>query len=124
MKILRLASVSNLVLPVHAVPSTGWCRKTLEIVGRFYRFVGMEEIESFLSGGKPLRGVCHVSFDDGERSMYEHAFPVLQELGIPATVFVSPRIIQEHANYWFQDLMALESRMGARILKQAACEEL
>ena len=29
-----------------------------------------------------------VTFDDGERSVLEHAFPVLSELGIPGTVFV------------------------------------
>ena len=29
-----------------------------------------------------------VTFDDGERNVLEHAFPVLSELGIPGTVFV------------------------------------
>ena len=29
-----------------------------------------------------------VTFDDGDRSVLEHAFPVMSELGVPATVFV------------------------------------
>lgn len=114
----------NLVLPVHGVPSKAWFRKVLEVVGRLYTFVGVEEVESCLYGGKRMRGRCHVTFDDGEHTMYEHAFPVLKELGIPATVFVSPHIIRDHANYWFQDLIALASRLGESVLKQAACEEL
>lgn len=30
-----------------------------------------------------------ISFDDGYRSEYEHAFPVLKELGFPAVIFVT-----------------------------------
>ena len=35
------------------------------------------------------RGLCVLTFDDGFRSVYEEAFPVLVEHGMPATVFVT-----------------------------------
>ena len=37
----------------------------------------------------PSRKTFSVTFDDGFRSVYEHGFPVLKQLGVPATVFVS-----------------------------------
>ncbi len=40
------------------------------------------------SGGVPP-GLCVLTFDDGFRSVYEEAFPVLAEHGMPATVFVT-----------------------------------
>ena len=48
-----------------------------------------------------------VSFDDGFRSTYEAGIEVLGRLGVPAVVFQAtgmigaPRLIWEHALYWF-----------------------
>lgn len=42
-----------------------------------------------------------VTFDDGYRDNLEHAVPVLEELGIPATIFVPTRIIDGEARYWW-----------------------
>jgi peptidoglycan/xylan/chitin deacetylase (PgdA/CDA1 family) len=43
---------------------------------------------SALVGGEAPAKAVAVTFDDGFRSVFEHALPVLEELGIPGTVFV------------------------------------
>src|ERR1051325_9148548 len=56
-----------------------------------------------LSGGCPLppRPVC-ITFDDGYGSVAEHAAPVLNSLGWPATVFV-PTAHVGGTNIWDRD---------------------
>lgn len=47
-----------------------------------------EGVQALYEGCLPPRAVC-ITFDDGYRSTYELAHPVLQQFGLPATVFVT-----------------------------------
>jgi peptidoglycan/xylan/chitin deacetylase (PgdA/CDA1 family) len=51
-------------------------------------FVPLEDIVRAHLGGVTLDGKAAVVFDDALVGVYRHALPILQELGIPATVFV------------------------------------
>jgi peptidoglycan/xylan/chitin deacetylase (PgdA/CDA1 family) len=51
--------------------------------------VSLDELgEHFESGAPAARALAAVTFDDGYRNVYEHAFPMLKRKGIPAAVFV------------------------------------
>jgi peptidoglycan/xylan/chitin deacetylase (PgdA/CDA1 family) len=54
-----------------------------------YRVIPLKDLVSFLKGEQqlPKRAVV-LSIDDGHRSIYREAFPILKEYGYPATVFV------------------------------------
>ena len=77
----------------HEMPSmlTGaeMFERHLDLVGRHFRFATLDEIGERLASGEPFHErVAAVTFDDGYRDNYEHAFPILQRKGIPAAVFV------------------------------------
>ncbi len=115
---------TNLVLLFHIVPSKAWFADTLRRVGTLYDFVSARDLESYYYEDGRLTSSCHVTFDDGERSVYENAFPVLREMGIRATVFVSPKVVDEGLNYWFQELRVIRSAVGDARVKEAVCENL
>jgi peptidoglycan/xylan/chitin deacetylase (PgdA/CDA1 family) len=55
-------------------------------------------LQALDAGTLPARVVC-ITFDDGYRSVHDLALPVLQEFGLPATVFVTSGHIGER-NMW------------------------
>jgi peptidoglycan/xylan/chitin deacetylase (PgdA/CDA1 family) len=49
----------------------------------------------------PARKTIAVTFDDGFRSTYEHGYPVLRRLGVPATIFaVTGFVGAQHPMHW------------------------
>ena len=54
--------------------------------------------------GKPLAAI---TFDDGYKNVYQIAYPVLRQLGLPATVFVIPDFSLHGRMPWWERLRAL-----------------
>ena len=53
-----------------------------------YRVVGLGEFIERLTSGASLQSMAALTFDDGYAGVFEHAVPILQALGMPATVFI------------------------------------
>ena len=53
-----------------------------------YDVVPLHEFVDRLTRGAVLRSLAAVTFDDGYTGVFEHAVPILDALGIPATVFI------------------------------------
>lgn len=94
----------------------------IRVIGRHYRFIGAAELDRMLHGGPALDGCCHLTFDDGHETFYTDAMPVLADAGIPVSLFVSPSVIKEGTNYWFQELAYLQTRLEDAVIRDAICE--
>ena len=56
---------------------------------RGYRVVTLSDLYEFFAGKRQLpRNALALTFDDGYKSFHRYAYPVLKELGFPATLFV------------------------------------
>ncbi len=54
-----------------------------------YKVISLYDLDEFLKGEKQLpANAVMLTFDDGYRSVYEYAFPILKEKMMPATVFM------------------------------------
>lgn len=60
----------------------------IDLKSRGYHFIDMDQFERFLAGGSIPDNAILVTFDDGYRSFYTNAYPVLRKLRIPAINFV------------------------------------
>ena len=81
-----------------ALPGTMISRRMLahhlDWLGRHFRLVSLDELGERLMGGNGGgRPLAAVTFDDGYRDVYAHAFPLLKEKGIPAAMFVITDLI-------------------------------
>ena len=86
-------------------------RSHLHALRELVDLVPLDVIVRAGSGGLPLgsgrRPAVALTFDDDLASHVQYALPVLRELGIPATFFLSGRALHGLGPYWFQWLEAL-----------------
>ncbi|MGB9109552.1 MAG: polysaccharide deacetylase family protein [Telluria sp.] len=70
-------------------PTVETFRWQMRLLSRYFNVLSLHEaIVRLAAGSLPPRAVC-ITFDDGYRSVHDLAMPVLNEFGLPATVFVS-----------------------------------
>src|SRR5687767_8778782 len=66
-----------------------------------YRLTSLQSLVDRVSNGAPLDdGVCAVTFDDGWRDNYTHAFPILKKYGVPCTIFLTTNFIDGKEWFW------------------------
>ena len=83
-----------------------------------FEFVTVAELAARARGGEPPPGLVALSFDDGMRDNHAVVLPLLQEYGIPATVYVVSGIIGK-PNPWMSP-GAGERMMTAEELRELA----
>lgn len=72
----------------------------LDFLQKYYRIV---PLVTLCQEPLPVHAVV-ITFDDGFRSVYEHAFPHLKARGLPATCYLATDVIGNHALIWLNEL--------------------
>ncbi len=92
------------VLLFHAVTDRPWFDDVICWLKRRYTMLSLDSLSGVCGGTKEVGKSCHITVDDGDKSFYEVMFPVLRKHGVPASLFVSPKICVEERNFWFQEI--------------------
>lgn len=72
----------------------------LDHVAKYYTIISVADLER---GGSPPRSVA-ISFDDGYRSVYNHAFPALRQRNMCATVYLVTNVVDNVELVWVNEL--------------------
>lgn len=93
----RVLSSPDIYLPQD--PDIEQFRSQMRVLANYFNVLSLSDAVSALEKGIiPARAVC-ITFDDGYRSVHDLAMPVLRELSLPATVFVSSGVLDQN-NMW------------------------
>jgi peptidoglycan/xylan/chitin deacetylase (PgdA/CDA1 family) len=75
-------------------------REQLESLRRHFVVLPIAELASLARSGRAPRNAVALTFDDGYRDNYTHAFPILRELGLPATIFLTTDAVDHDRMIW------------------------
>jgi len=83
-------------------------------LARHYAVVPLRELLDRLAANRPLRGLATITFDDGYWGVFEHAWSLLLELGLPATVFVVAEAPETGDAFWWDHPAAAQQATPER----------
>ena len=107
-----------LVLTFHKEEDGPLFEKIIIALKAGYRLVSIEQLEMLLLQKQSTKNICHISFDDGERSFYSTIFPLLIKHNVPVSLFISPDVVSFNTNYWFQEIEGWDEKILKSILAQ------
>ena len=77
-------------------------RDQITLLRKTYDIVSLDEALTLGSRGRP-RAV--LTFDDGERGLFDHLLPIVEEEDLPVTVYVATEQFVRDEPFWFDQVM-------------------
>lgn len=113
----------NPIFMYHSTPARGAqaLARQLRVIAHCCEVVPLEELAADPARpGRRLRRRAALTFDDGLRSNVTVAYPVLRSLGLPATFFVCPGLIDSGAWLWTHEMRRRLTTLAAPALRELA----
>ena len=107
----------NLIINFHVVNDAAWFENVILLLKSKYTLVDLKFFEN-KNNYEKKKGFCHLTFDDGDKTFYSIAYSILKKYGVPATIFVSPKIATRQENFWFQEIKGYDKNAMINILSR------
>jgi len=103
----------------NALPVAQFCAQ-MEYLARHFHLVTLDQLASGELRSRGDKCCVAITFDDGYRDNFVHAFPVLRKMGIPATIFLTTGYIESGELPWYDQVrLAFKLTLQPRISLQA-----
>ncbi len=116
----------DIVFASHGTPRplAGQLERQLRYLRRVFTIVPLAQFAASLSAPRMpgRRRRAAIAFDDGLRSNVRVAYPILRALGIPATFFVCPQLIEERCWLWTHEARRRLQFAGRHLRLELAAE--
>jgi peptidoglycan/xylan/chitin deacetylase (PgdA/CDA1 family) len=86
----------------------------LKFYKKHYTVIPYSSINDKIHKISPDKPALIITFDDGYRSVYTIAAPLLEKYQLPATVFLSTSYIGSHKMFWWEEVMYYANKLGYR----------
>jgi peptidoglycan/xylan/chitin deacetylase (PgdA/CDA1 family) len=116
----------DMIFLCHGTPRRvgAWLERQLRYLSRVFTMVPFARFAATVGGERPSgrRRQATVIFDDGLRNNIRVAYPILRALGVPATFFVCPGLIEERRWLWTHEARRRLQFAGPRLRHELAVE--
>ncbi len=112
--ILTYHSISNEIEPDETVTPEEF-EKQLQYIKENYKVISLEEaVEYIQTDIEKISGSIVITFDDGYRDNYRHAYPLLKKHSFPATIFLVSDFINSNSSKYLSP-SEIDEMMGNNI---------
>ncbi len=93
------------VLAYHNILNQKRFEQQLIYLKHRYNLIGINELrEYFLKKQDLPKNALLVTFDDGDKSLYENAFPIFKKHNIPGVIFIITELIDSNKPFWWDEM--------------------
>ena len=78
----------------------------MQYLRKHYRIVSLSELYAELQEGRKVEPTIAITFDDGYKDLYAHAFPVLKKYQIPSTIYLIGQGMETGEAPWYDRIFA------------------
>ncbi len=104
-------------VPLFSRLDPGVFEAQMRYVRKHYRLIPLGQLCREIANGDAVRPTLAITFDDGYRDLYTHAFPVLRKYEIPATIYLIGRSMETGESPWYDRIFVALDHAAERSIE-------